>query len=153
MRTSLSRWITEGTIAPWTWGTSLDAFFAIVPAAKAEIEEQLQLGYPLVRLDDVEFYFEGDEFTHLSEVIIEAWAINESDKPAYFTYDWIRSGLTFKQVKAILENIKLAYEIQRGPLGTSHILTSTGAFFGFYSDFDTEEEAELAKIYFTNRAK
>jgi hypothetical protein len=146
MSIHLGTWITDGSISPWQWGNSLDTFFTLLPQAEAELKQQIRLGYPLLMLDNVEYYFEGDDFDHLCEVIIKVWAISKDEKPEYFDYDWLQSGLTLEETQALLDDRGVTYHIERGRLNTSHIRTSTGILFAFYSDRD-EEESELAKIH------
>jgi hypothetical protein len=144
----LAEWLRTGHILPLRWGATAHNLVDCWPSAQAEIEQLRAFGYPYIVLDDVEFYFTRDTFENLCEICIQVWALPEDATSAYFEYGWLRPGLTNSEVQTALQAQGIGYQVERGPeCKTPNLRTAEGVLFGFYSDFETEADAKLMKVY------
>lgn len=152
MPIQLAEWLRTGLIPPLRWGATVRDFVETWPTAQAEIDQLRASGYPFIVLDDVEFYFTTDAFEDLCEICLKVWTLAEDATSAYFDYGWLRKGLTNSQVQAALQAQGIAYQVERGPVfKTPNMRTANGVLFSFYSDFDTEADAELMNVYLSTR--
>jgi len=150
MLIQLREWLRTGLISPLRWGATARDFIELWPTAQAEIDQLRTNGYPFMVLDGVEFYFTTDTFEDLCEICLKAWTLAPDATSAYFDYGWLREGLTNSQVQAALQAQGIAYQVERGPaFQTPNLRTVAGVLFSFYSDFETEAEAELMNVYFS----
>ncbi len=151
MKISLNDWLRQGTIQPLQWGASLSDFFSLWPVEEENFKQLINLGYPFLCLDNIEFYFEGNHFNHLAELVIKVWCLSEKEPSAYFDYNWLRAGLTYAQVRTALSELNILHAIERGPAyNTPNIRTASGCLFAFYADDEqSDENVILAKIYLT----
>jgi hypothetical protein len=148
MPIQLAEWLRTGHISPLRWGATAHDLVDCWPAAQVEIDHLRAFGCPYIVLDDVEFYFTTDPFEDLCEICIQVWALPQEATSGYFEYGWLRPELTNSQVQAALQAQGIAYQLERGPtFQTPNLRTAEGILFGFYSDFETEADARLMKIY------
>jgi hypothetical protein len=151
MLIQLNDWLLTGRIAPFHWGISKDDLCRILPSAQGEIDELLAAGFPYVVLDGVEFYFTGNTFEDLAEIVIQTWKLDAKHSSTYFDYGWLQSGLKNAQVHQVLKGQNVSYKTERGPhFQTPNLRTSKGILFAFYSDFEHEPDAELMNVYLVN---
>jgi len=151
VKISLNDWLRLGTIGPLQWGASLPDFFNLWPTEKGNFKQLIRLGYPFLSLDNIEFYFEDDNFHHLHELVIKVWCLSKKASSPYFDYAWLHADLTYPQVRVALHKLEIPHAVERGPAhNTPHIRTSSGCLFAFYvADEQHDEDAVLAKIYLT----
>lgn len=154
MLIQLAEWLRTGSILPLQWGATAPDFVKLWPTAQMEIAQLRANGYPFIVLDDVEFYFTTDTFEDLCEICLKVWTIADDTTATYFEYGWLRRGLTNRQVQAALRAQGVAYHVERGPaFQTPNLRTAEGVLFSFYSDFDTEADAELMKVYLSSQTE
>jgi hypothetical protein len=149
MLLQLAEWLRIGHILPLRWGAAAHNLVKFWPVtAQAVIEQLRAFGCPYIVLDDVEFYFTTDALEDLCEICIQVCALLENATSAYFEYGWLRQGLTNSQVQPALQERGLAYQVERGPtFQTPNLRAAEGVVFSFYSDFETEADAKLMKVY------
>ncbi|RZK28031.1 MAG: hypothetical protein EOO61_22615 [Hymenobacter sp.] len=152
MPIQLAEWLRTGLLSPLHWGATARDLVEALPAAQAEIDQLRTGGYPFIVLDGIEFYFTTDTFEDLCEICMKVWTLAEDATSAYFDYGWLRKGLTNSQVQIALQAQGIAYQVERGPaFKTPNLRTATGVLFSFYTDFDTETDAELMNAYLSTR--
>ncbi len=148
MPIELVDWINTGHISPLQWGDTAHHLSQLWPTARGEIADLRAAGYPFVVLDNVEFYFTTDWYEDLCEICIKVWTLAENEQSTRFDYGWLHKGLTNSQVQATLQVKGITYRLECGPVfQTPNLRTVTGVLFSFYSDFETEAEAELMNVY------
>ena len=95
MKLDLIEIIRTGNIAPFTWCCSSKEIIEILPESEVVIKDLREREYPFIEIDGVEFYFEEEDYTDLSEIIIKNWNYTKGYKTAFFDIGWLNSNLNY----------------------------------------------------------
>jgi hypothetical protein len=137
----------HGQLHPLFWGMNEMDFVAALPGSNEEIQESKRLKYPMLTFDDIEFYFDGNNYDNLSEIIVQAHWVEPNSSRAYFKFGWINNQLTYIAVKNKLAELGWPFEEQISKYGKSPLLIINHyAVFAFYNNNELTENCELCKI-------
>lgn len=145
----------NGNISPFNWGYSENEILKIIPDWKVYFDNSRELNYPYLTIDNVEFYFEKDNFQKLDSIVIGVWKIDQNYKSDFFIHDWIRDDLSIPKVRKILKNQNRTFEeawVEKW--GNFYILPNRYTRLAFnstgYDEFN-ENETELQKVFISER--
>jgi hypothetical protein len=110
MKIHLNRWLKTGDISPLKWGDSKNDILNVIPEWKTYFDESNKSKCPYLVVDNIEFYFEEDEFRELNFIVIGVWHFYRDYKSDFFSHDWIRHNLNIPSVRQILKKLHFNFE-------------------------------------------
>lgn len=156
MKFNLTKWILTGNIYPLKWGDSEVEIANFLKGTEKEIKRLKKRDYPLIILDFVEFYFEGEIYNDLSEISIGSIYIHKEMESKYFEIDWLRRETTYEEVLEFLKQRNISYKTEkRGINNNPIILISSNVTIVFEQDTrsNIDNKANLYKIYIQSEAQ